>query len=828
LPELETSQNLSFDIHASVVFELGESLITDVVQALVELVKNSYDADADYANVTISTAKAPTGHITAFPEAKGFIQIDDNGDGMTFDVIRAGWLTISNSLKRSMKRAGVTTKKGRTPLGDKGLGRLGTQRLGYNLEIFTRPEGAGIEHHVFFSWKSFQGQQSLSSVTIHRDTYSTDKKKGTTLIISDLRDISMWRGDAVDQVQKSLSAMISPYKAVRDFVVAATIDGREIELTEISTKIRDTAQLKYTFKFDGEMFDVQGRAKLIFFKPDVEDESEAFRRLVEEDGGKRFFTYLSARRAAQRFALKRWSSDRWFVQYQMQRDLASFAGLELDNGQIANPGPFNGEVDAFDFGRTTEDHQSVFDRFSEYKKTVRSLSGIRVFRDGFGVRVAQDWLGLGAQWTSAKSYYVLRPTNTLGYVAITAKANASLEETTDREGFKSTPHYHNFYEMLSQFVAFTRDAQSFLRRGWNDFRKECSAEVAQISVSDTPEHLSRRISEALTGAASLRDPLGTAAIGLRSASESSREALRIAARKPRLAEEYADLKPLLETIRDNTAAALTATSDVLNYLSGLTLMEGKSNVLADQIDTLREQLSQAYETVSLGLTAEALSHEIHVIADQLAERTQQLKQHLRRQGNQDGRIASYIEYIGASVSGLRKQLSHLAPSLRYVREKRGIVDMALLASETVEFYQERFAANSIAMAFKTKGSEPFHLYMNKGKLVQVLDNLILNSEYWLKEDLRLRTISKGLITFELQKPFVRISDNGRGIEPRLEASIFEPFVTGKGKGKGRGLGLFIVKQLLESEACDIALMPKRNKAGRLSVFEMNFSGVLNG
>jgi signal transduction histidine kinase len=112
--------------------------------------------------------------------------------------------------------------------------------------------------------------------------------------------------------------------------------------------------------------------------------------------------------------------------------------------------------------------------------------------------------------------------------------------------------------------------------------------------------------------------------------------------------------------------------------------------------------------------------------------------------------------------------------------------------------------------------------------VQVLDNLILNSEYWLKEDLRLRTISKGLITFELQKPFVRISDNGRGIEPRLEASIFEPFVTGKGKGKGRGLGLFIVKQLLESEACDIALMPKRNKAGRLSVFEMNFSGVLNG
>jgi hypothetical protein len=44
-----------FDIHASVVFQLGESLITDSVQALVELVKNSYDADASYCKLSIST-----------------------------------------------------------------------------------------------------------------------------------------------------------------------------------------------------------------------------------------------------------------------------------------------------------------------------------------------------------------------------------------------------------------------------------------------------------------------------------------------------------------------------------------------------------------------------------------------------------------------------------------------------------------------------------------------------------------------------------------------------------------------------------------------------
>jgi len=42
-----SSSREHFDIHASVVFQLGESLITDSVQALVELVKNCYDADAN-------------------------------------------------------------------------------------------------------------------------------------------------------------------------------------------------------------------------------------------------------------------------------------------------------------------------------------------------------------------------------------------------------------------------------------------------------------------------------------------------------------------------------------------------------------------------------------------------------------------------------------------------------------------------------------------------------------------------------------------------------------------------------------------------------------
>ena len=63
---------LQFDINAAVVFRLGEELITDVVQALVELVKNSYDADATWVNVTIDT-KGVNASGRRYADAKGTI-----------------------------------------------------------------------------------------------------------------------------------------------------------------------------------------------------------------------------------------------------------------------------------------------------------------------------------------------------------------------------------------------------------------------------------------------------------------------------------------------------------------------------------------------------------------------------------------------------------------------------------------------------------------------------------------------------------------------------------------------------------------------------------
>src|SRR5947207_14096218 len=99
---------------------------------------------------------------------------------MDHPTIKKGWLTISNSDKREFKRKKKVTKRGRTPVGDKGVGRLGTQRLGYNLEIFTQPENSKVEYQVAFSWSDVLKASQFYRVLVHiKELSPPTRNKGT-------------------------------------------------------------------------------------------------------------------------------------------------------------------------------------------------------------------------------------------------------------------------------------------------------------------------------------------------------------------------------------------------------------------------------------------------------------------------------------------------------------------------------------------------------------------------------------------------------------------------------------------------------------------------
>lgn len=132
------------------------------------------------------------------------------------------------------------------------------------------------------------------------------------------------------------------------------------------------------------------------------------------------------------------------------------------------------------------------------------------------------------------------------------------------------------------------------------------------------------------------------------------------------------------------------------------------------------------------------------------------------------------------------------------------------------------------VAVETKLRDDFSIRMSRGRLLQVVDNLERNSEYWLRRHARTHSHFKPRITLEIDEPNVLFWDNGPGVSENVENTLFDMFITEKPRAEGQGLGLYIATQLLAREGCSIRLLPKRNASGRRYVFEIDLSGALHG
>ncbi|MFJ2724491.1 ATP-binding protein [Streptomyces collinus] len=141
---------------------------------MIELVRNAYDADATHCSVTLDKASQPGGTLI----------VDDDGDGMTAEDIREGFLLIGRSTKTSTP----FTRKHRRKVGEKGLGRLAALRLGRQVELITRPfREPGVEYVLNIDWTAYDTVQSVEEVQLLIKSRATTEKPGTRLTIHGLR-----------------------------------------------------------------------------------------------------------------------------------------------------------------------------------------------------------------------------------------------------------------------------------------------------------------------------------------------------------------------------------------------------------------------------------------------------------------------------------------------------------------------------------------------------------------------------------------------------------------------------------------------------------------
>ena len=199
--------NLQFRVSAELKNILGRDLITSPDIAILELVKNSYDAHATKVEITFD---------------KDYLCIADNGKGMTKDDLINKWLFVAYSAKSDgTEDKSYRSKFKRHYAGAKGIGRMSCDRLAQNLTLTTRSEESKTEVlHVDWSVFEKNRQTEFDTVDIPHETLDTIPQfplgylTGTILEFTGLH--TPWSRDDIKRLRKSLEKMINPFSGTDD------------------------------------------------------------------------------------------------------------------------------------------------------------------------------------------------------------------------------------------------------------------------------------------------------------------------------------------------------------------------------------------------------------------------------------------------------------------------------------------------------------------------------------------------------------------------------------------------------------------------------------
>ena len=146
------SQALSLRPYARLLTMLGDQLIKNERIALVELIKNAYDADANQVDVRFEKFNLDMTH-----NEQSRIVIIDDGDGMSLDTVLTRWMNPAAPQKHLEKRRGDgrTPGKNRVIQGEKGIGRFAVLKMGKVITVTTRTPNDDLETVLNFDFARF-------------------------------------------------------------------------------------------------------------------------------------------------------------------------------------------------------------------------------------------------------------------------------------------------------------------------------------------------------------------------------------------------------------------------------------------------------------------------------------------------------------------------------------------------------------------------------------------------------------------------------------------------------------------------------------------------
>lgn len=752
-----------FSVSARVAMQLGRESISNSIIAILELVKNSYDADSE--NIVIR-----------FNDVDGLVPslvIQDDGLGMTLEQITNNWMVIgtnNKAISRSSK------EKKRVLVGEKGLGRLGLDRLSHTVKIqtFSSASDSGVELEI--DWQKYENSPNERLEQIQHDIYRIPKmtpnlftekqeptERGTRIELFGLKDV--WSRDNLKELRDELSLLLSPFGSTNDFSIwfyagsanYKDLDGRieTSQMTEaaawtLESHISDTGHLVINLKnFKGAEFHFDEAWGTVFPDKNVSETPRC--------GPVEFKMFFFDRKEA-----------------------------DLTTGEV--------------------------------RKFLTANQGIRIYRDGFRVKPYGDPSGQG-DWLSLALRRVQNPKGVtqegiwyvgynqiVGAVFLKRDVNDALLDQTNREGIVEGPAYYDLRRYALRAIQFFEEQRQKYERSQ---KQRKAIELTREEAKQETEAVLDVTQKAKEQWQELENIVQNVQPGLDITQN--------------LKQAQINLSKTLEELE------IKATESLIKQKELIKESEEQEQDYEDRKNTLGN-------LASLGILAAAFGHETvgyakEVIANMnlLKNDVQQLFPILLRQ--EDHVILNDIDNIDRAARRINTFAAFTLDNVRRDKRKRQDILLSQLVSNV-------FKALNLEEIYNITPKLDFEKDLPKITAFSIdwesiFINLITNSKWAIDNSrkvdnpriLRVKIFSIG------QSLNIEFADSGYGIPHHILNRIFEPGFSTRSNDKGdvigTGMGLSIIKSFVESYGGTIHVEPECDLGGAEFTIEIPITQPTN-
>lgn len=439
-------REIEFNVDAYTARLIGRENVSKLEGAVLEIVKNAYDADAKTFCLYYS-------------DAYNCIYIMDNGCGMTEDIIKKHWMTIGNSSKKSE----YVTPGQRVQTGAKGIGRFALDRLSDRCRMLTISDQGGLEWIV--NWEDFNGNKKISEVKAK--IYDTDTslltyvdidhwmnaelasyvksfnygETGTVFCLEGLHDI--WDDKTMARLRNHLENLLPP-DVTEDFKILFFDDTTSQDSAEVISANVDSFDYKIDFQIKGDDLNIKILRNEFDFRG---EEQPVFREAGFDAVEQRYFSGISKE--------------------------GKFS-IQKICGRQNCIGDFSGILYFYKISQTAKDQKKFYTKsITGRANLVKKFGGIKLYRDKFRVRPYGeygdndfDWLELSARRNRSPAglghqtgNWRVSAEQIFGNVAISRK-NTNLEDDANRNGIQEGVGFAQLKRILLYVIEeFERDRQ---------------------------------------------------------------------------------------------------------------------------------------------------------------------------------------------------------------------------------------------------------------------------------------------------------------------------------------------------------------------------------